>query len=184
MSALIETLANIFDSRFIQEDKTCIIEEKERMSRKLLWGKIQENDYLVCRLDPHDNSNTKDLFPYLRGNSSDHGFSGMKSICDYAIFVNKNLGNDLYTILIELKKGKDSPKAQLDMSEPFIEFIFSRARKLHLISETTKISYRKIGITDRNINDGTKRGTNIQYDSNRFAQLYLGQHIRMESLLH
>lgn len=184
MSTLIETLTRIFAPQFIQDDKTCISEENEGMSRKLLWGSIAENEYLVCRLDPHDNPNTKDLFPYLRGNSSDHGFPGMKSICDYAIFINKNHGNDLYAILIELKKGKDSPKTQLDMSEPFIEFILSRARKLHLISETTNILYRKIGISDRNINDGTKRGTNIQYDSNRFVQLYLGQHIRIENLLH
>lgn len=179
MSKLIETLNRLFDGRFIEVSPTTIDEPAEGMSRTLFKGKdILDEDVLVCRLDQGSGI---DMFPYLRGNSVPKGLKGMKRICDYVIFVDK--GNMLFVLLIELKKGNDSPKEQLNLTVPLIEFIFERAQMLNHLNDL-KYKIRKIGITDKDDKRPTSDRGDINYDENDFVKLFKNKKLYLQRMLH
>ena len=180
MSKTIETLNKLFDKRFIETSHDSISEPKEGMIRGILKGGISDEDILICRLDQEGNSKVSDLFPYLRGDSSDHGLRGMKRISDYAVFVDK--GEELFVLLFELKKSKDSLREQLDVTEPLIEFIFNRAILLGHI-DNIKYNVRKIGVTDVVDKRKTNDHLNVMYEE-RYVKLYKNKHIYLQHLLH
>ena len=180
MSKIIETLNTIFDERFIEASHDSISEPKENMKRDILKGNISDEDILICRLDQDDNLKIGDLFPYLRGDGKEHGLKGMKRISDYAIFIDK--GTELFVLLFELKKGKESPRKQLEVTEPWIDFIFRRAKKLGYIDNITYI-VRKIGITDIVDKRKTNDHLNVVYNEG-YVKLYGNRHIYLQHLLH
>lgn len=178
MSKVIEILNRIFDSRFIKGSTTIIDEPAEGMSRTLLMGNgISQEDILLCRLDQGDGI---DMFPFLRGNSTSKGLKGMKRICDYAIFVDKD--NVLYVLLIELKKGDESPLEQLNVTEPLIDFIFKRAKLLNHLDVNYEV--RKIGITDKADKRRTSDRGNINYNEDRYVKLYSNKKFYLQRMLH
>lgn len=180
MSKTIETLSKIFDKRFIEDSHDSISEPKENMKRGIIKGGISDDDILICRLDQDDNPKVDDIFPYLRGDGIEHGLKGMKRISDYAIFVDK--GEELFVLLFELKKGKESPRVQLEVTEPLIDFIFCRAKLLGHIEDRTYI-VRKIGITDVVDKRNTNGHLSVVYEAG-YVKLYGNRHIYLQHLLH
>lgn len=180
MSKTIEILNNIFDPRFIEDSHETISEQSEGMTRYINKGSLSDEDILICRLDQGDHLRV-DLFPYIMGNSSHKGLRGMKRICDYAIFVDKD--EKLFILLFELKKGKKTPKEQLDVTVPLIEFIFKRA---NILKHLDNISYevRKIGITDEVGKRTTADRGEVLYDDNKFTQIYKSKRIDLKRFLH
>ena len=180
MSKIIEIINKIFDERFIQTSHDSISEPKEKMKRRILKGGIIDEKILICHLDIERNAQVSDLFPYLRGDSLNHGFKGMKRVCDYAIFVEEE--ETLFVLLIELKKGKESSREQLEVSEPLIDFIFSRARILKHLN--TNYTVRKIGITDVVEKKETINRGEVIYDENNYTKLYNSNILYLRKLLH
>lgn len=182
MSKTIETLNKIFDNHFIVDSPTTIEEVEAGMSCTLIKGRnIADEDMLVCRLDQENNPQVSEMFPYLRGNSVDHGLKGMKRICDYAIFVDKP--NCLYVLLVEMKKGKESPNEQLDVTVPLIDFVFKRAQILNHL-KNVKYIIRKIGITDIAGKRTTQMSKDIKYNEDHFVKLYKCKNLYLQRMLH
>jgi|GEM_PF-5340758 hypothetical protein len=180
MSKTIDTLKRIFSDSFIEASHDNISEPKEDMVRKICKGGIADEDILICRLDQEGGSNYADPFPYIKGDSVNHGLRGMKRVSDYVMFVDKD--GVLFVLIFELKKGKESPKEQLDVTEPLIDFIFNRAKILKHFGEI-KYEVRKIGITEEVGKRSTSERGEIIYD-NRFVRLYRGKYIYLRKLLH
>ncbi len=180
MSKTIEILKRIFSDSFVEASHDSISEAKEVMARKINKGGILDEDILICRLDQEGGSNYTDPFPYLKGDSVNHGLRGMKRVSDYVMFVDKD--DVLFVLLIELKKGKASPREQLDVTEPLIDFIFNRAKILNHLGD---INYevRKIGITDEVGKRTTSDKGEIIYDD-KFVKLYKNRYIYLRKLLH
>lgn len=182
MSKTIDTLKRIFSDRFIELSHDSISEPREGMIRKIFKGGIADENILICRLDQEGSPNYVDPFPYLKGDSVLHGLGGMKRISDYVMFVDKD--GDLFVLLFELKKGKESPLEQLEVTEPLIDFIFDRAKILkHLNNLEYKV--RKIGITDEVDKRKTSERGEVIYDEKlKYAKLYKGNLIYLRKLLH
>ena len=180
MSKTIEALTKIFDDRFIEVSHDRISEPKEDMSREIIKGGIADEDILICHLDQEGNTKVSEPFPYLRGDSVHHGLRGMKRISDYVIFVEKE--GELFVLLFELKKGKDSPQEQLDVTAPLIDFIFNRAKILKHLDVEYKI--RKIGVTDEVGKRSTADRGEVNYDENSYTKLYKNNRIYIRKLLH
>ena len=180
MSKVIQLLKKLFDDRFIEADSTTISEPSEGMSRVLYRGNgIPDDDMLVCRLDQDRNPQVKDLFPYLRKSGVSGGLKGMRRICDYAVFV--DYSGVLYVLLVELKKGDDSPQEQLNLTEPLISFIFERAKILNHFVGSYEI--RKVGISDVSDKRRTSYRGDIVYE-NGYTKLYSGKKVYLLRLLH
>lgn len=175
MSKTIDVLKKIFSDTFIESSPDFLREPSENMTRKICKGSIVDDDILLCRLD----QDGIDPFPYFRGSPLDHGCRGMKRISDYVLFVDKD--DKLFVLLLELKKGKESPHEQLNVTEPLIKFVFDRARILkHL--DNIDFLVRKIGITDEVDKRNTSDRGEIVYDNN-FVRLYRNNRIFLQKLL-
>lgn len=92
-------------------------------------------DVLICRFDTN-----KDLFPYFQNKA------GYKKNCDYIVFAENAV--NLYVFLVELKKTTASPKAQLNISKSFAEFLISRIEAVSGAAGK-EIVYRMIGIKEK-----------------------------------
>lgn len=180
MSKTIEILNKIFDDRFIETSHDTISEPNENMTRNIFKPGIDDNDILICRLDQEGNDRVGEPFPYIKGDSVHPGLRGMKRISDYAMFVDKD--DTLFVLLFELKKGKDSPQEQLDVTEPLINFIFSRAKILKHLDVSFEV--RKIGITDEVGKRSTADRGEVVYDNNKYVKLYKDTRICLLKLLH
>jgi hypothetical protein len=98
------------------------------MKRKIICG--NELSYCVYKYDV-----TKDILPFFKST----GVTGLKKICDYVLFIED--GEHLFVFLIEMKKGTESAKRQLDAGQCFAEYILSTLNRLNL----------QIGISDENL---------------------------------
>lgn len=181
MSKTIETLKRIFSDRYIEASHTSLSEPKEGMVREIIQGGITDDDMLICRLDQEGSPNYIDSFPYIKGDSIHHGLRGMKRLSDYVIFVDKE--GELFVLLFELKKGKESPQEQLDVTEPLIDFIFNRAMILKHFNDI-KYEVRKIGITDEVDKRRTFERGEVIYNDNKYVKLYRDKRIYLRKLLH
>ena len=182
MSKTIETLNKIFNDCYIETSHDTISEPKEGMSREIFNHTINDEDILICRLDQEGNAKNAKVsepFPYIKGDSSNPGLRGMKRISDYAMFVDKD--DELFVLLFELKKGKDSPQEQLDVTEPLIDFIFKRAKILKHLDVEYKV--RKIGITDEVGKRSTADRGEVVYKNN-YVKLFRSKYIYLQHLLH
>lgn len=180
MSKTIEILNKIFDDRFIETSHDSISEPNEGMSRMIYKPGIADEDILICRLDQEGNNRVGELFPYIKGDSVRPGLHGMKRICDYAMFVDRD--DTLFVLLFELKKGKDSPQEQLDVTEPLIDFIFTRAKILKYLIISYEV--RKIGVSDEVGKRSTADRGEVVYDDNKYVKLYKDNRISLLKLLH
>ena len=136
------------------------------MQRKV--GSSRSVDYFICRFDPNNNSK---FFPYFKQ------IEGLHKICDYIIFAENS--DSIFVFLVELKKGAGSPQHQLDISEPFVDFIINRAAAIDITLDKT-IQKRKIGIKDRvSSKKSTQFYKDLKFDNNRYVlcqgerQLYI-----------
>jgi hypothetical protein len=180
MSKTIETLYRIFNDHYIETSHDTINEPKEGMSREIYNHGIADEDILICRLDQEGNPRVSEPFPYIKGDSAHSGLPGMKRISDYVMFVDKE--GKLFVLLFELKKGKDSPQEQLDVTAPLIDFIFNRAKILKHLDVEYEV--RKIGITDEVGKRSTADRGEVVYNDNNFVKLYKNKRIYLQRLLH
>lgn len=126
-------------------------------------------EHALFRFDP----NEIDFFPYF----SD--VSGLKKICDYFLFVEKD--DYLYVFVIELK-GRGSAQKQLLASEEFVKYILNSARRIgRYLNEN--IAIRRIRISDNKIR---KRKTNDRNDFDYIDNYcdYPYQTFYLEPLMH
>lgn len=181
MSKVIDILTRMFDDRFIEKSHYIIEEPAENMSRLIHKGSdLPDENILVCRLDQNQNPQVTDLFPYLRGDSGHIGLKGMKRICDFAIFVDKD--DKVFVLLIEMKKGDESPQEQLNVTEPLMVFLFERAKILkHLVVD---YEIRKIGITDKAEKRTTSDRGDVEYNDNQYVKLYQNKRFYLQRMLH
>lgn len=131
--------------------------------------------YLLYRFDiePGD---SQFPFPYFNLKDATGIKLGVSKVCDYVLFVERNDQN--YIILLELKKGKDDPKPQLQQMRYFVEFIQQRAKFAGIEIDA---QIRMIGISDEIMKEYTKMGARVVYEDN-FAQLYNGQFLLLSEL--
>ena len=177
MSREIDIIKRIFEDSFMNVSLDFIEEPKIKMKRILRRDRIDDEDIVIYRLDKAG----VDLFPYLKDSESE-GFKGMKRKCDFVIFV--SYSNTLYVLLIELKKGKDSPVQQLDVSEPLIDFVFQRASKLGCWDKKNQIQIRKIGVSDIVQKRETGNRGGILYDENHYVKVGKSNTLFINSFLH
>lgn len=177
MSAEIEAIRQLFNNSFINDSSVFIEETQEGMKRIIHKGHIDDEDLAIYRLD--QNGKGIDLFPYLK-KSRDSKLIGMNRVCDFVIFVSDS--SNLYVLLIEMKKGKESPQEQLNVTVPLINFVFERARILGYWQKDYII--RKIGISDCAGKRDTMNRGEIIYNENNYVKLYEGKRIYLERFLH
>ncbi|MEM0543412.1 hypothetical protein WFZ85_12355 [Flavobacterium sp. j3] len=96
-------------------------------------------NYTLYKFDAQDS-----IFPYFKAT----GIDNLKKMCDYVMFVED--GNHLFIFLIELKKGLDSAKKQLEAGECFTNYIIATIKRLNNEFEFTdaNLHYRKIRISE------------------------------------
>ena len=88
--------------------------------------------------------------------------SGLKKMCDYIFFIEEK--RHLYVYLIELKKGTESAKKQLDAAECFVEYIIATANRLENDFDINENNFhiRKINIREsRSKKRKLKKGINV-----------------------
>ncbi|MBQ0019134.1 MAG: hypothetical protein KBT39_01255 [Bacteroidales bacterium] len=121
-----------------------------------------------------------DLYPFPYFNLKDaNGIGlGVAKVCDYVMFVERD--EESFILLIELKKGMESPIHQLEQMQFFVKFIQVRAEYAGINIDA---QIRKIGITEQVSKDLTKMGNNVCYDENGFVQLYGGVYFWLRDLV-
>lgn len=87
---------------------------------------------------------SKDIFLFFK----DQGVDGLKKMCDYVFFIEES--EHLFVYLVELKKGTESAKKQLDAGECFVQYILSTIDRLKLGLDLTEdnLHFRKIRISE------------------------------------
>jgi hypothetical protein len=134
----LDFIEQLLDNRYIDtsqllQEKRVSNGEKFHMERRIVSH--QGITFLLFRYD----TNKVKLFPYF----SD--ISGLKQMCDYILFVEKE--QNLYICLIELKLGTESANKQLQASESFASFMMDSAKRVGL-PITNNMRVRKIRISE------------------------------------
>lgn len=131
--------------------------------------------YLLYRFDfkPGDPNYP---FPYFNREDANGKKIGVAKVCDYALFVERD--KQSYIILLELKRGKEDPKPQLQQMRYFVEFIQQRAKFAGIEIDA---QVRMVGISDVVMKEYTRMGSKIKYEDD-FAQLYTGEFLLLSEL--
>jgi|GEM_PF-1397459 len=127
------------------KDNLSILSEKDKdkhgkvfeMKRRIVCG--QEVSYSLYKYDVN-----KEILPFFKST----GVSNLKKICDYILFIEDGIHLTIY--LIEMKKGNESAKRQLDAGECFAQYIISTVNRLNLEFDITdnNLHFRKIRISE------------------------------------
>jgi hypothetical protein len=85
-----------------------------------------------------------EILPFFKSK----GVTKLKKICDYILFIEEKA--HLFIYLIEMKKGRESAKNQLEASQCFAEYIISTINRLNLNLEisSANLHFRKIRISE------------------------------------
>lgn len=179
-SSFLERVKLILNDAYKASDQTKIEEtnndiEGKAFSMSRSFKTNKNSHYLLYRFDfaPGDKQYP---FPYFNLTDTNGLGLGVAKVCDYALFVENE--DQTYIILLELKKGKDDPRPQLQQMRFFIEFIQQRA-KFSGIDIDAEI--RMVGISNEIPKDYTKMGPRVYYENN-FAQLYDGLYLVLSEL--
>jgi hypothetical protein len=127
------------------KDNLTILSEKDKdkngnifeMRRTIISR--QEINYSLYKYDVK-----KEILPFFKST----GISNLKKICDYILFIEE--GTHLTVYLVEMKKGTESAKKQLDAGQCFAKYIIATINRLNLefnISENN-LHFRKIRISE------------------------------------
>lgn len=172
----IPKIQSILKSKFITVSPS-IIQEKDLdeqgnpfvMKRDLVGDSMM--DYIAVRIDP----NKVNIFPYFEQ------VHGLNKICDFIIFAETN--TQLMVLLIEMKRHSGSPEAQINTTEPFINFIFARAKRIGINIEK-EIIIRKLGLKDSKSTQKqlTKYYKNFHFNSDYYSLEQGGTTIRLRML--
>ena len=128
------------DSAYLSEKAKDTHGSTFEMNRKIVYEKD-----LKTTLYKFDDA---DIFPFF----TNEKVSGLKKMCDYIFFIEER--KHLYAYLIELKKGTESAKKQLDAAECFVEYIIATANRLENDFDINENNFhiRKINIRESRSN--------------------------------
>lgn len=139
----LRAINEILHEKYLDENDFLIETDKDQkgirfeMKRKIV-AKAGLN-YTLYKFDAQDT-----IFPYFKAS----GVDNLKKMCDYVMFVED--GSHLFVFLIELKKGSESAKKQLEAGECFTNYIISTVKRLNIEFEVTdaNLHFRKIRISE------------------------------------
>lgn len=139
----LEIIESILHEDFKETNNFLVEKDKDKsgklfeMKRKIISK--QDLNYTLYKYDSQ-----KDILPFFKST----GVTNLKKICDYIIFIED--GIHLFAYLIELKKGTQSAKKQLDASECFVDYLISTINRLELNFNVTPENFhiRKIRISE------------------------------------
>lgn len=95
------------------------------------------------------------IFPFFNSRNSK-----VCKVCDYIIFAEYN--NELYALIVELKKGATSTLPQIKAGECFVDYVISTVNRINNTNHT--ITKRRISIQEVKRKRKTKL-KDIEYDS-------------------
>ncbi len=97
------------------------------------------------------------IYPFFNSRNSD-----VCKVCDYIIFAESN--NTLYSLIIELKKGKSDTSPQLKAGECFVDFVIATVNRI--FSTNYIVHKRFVSIREFRRKKKTKQ-RDIEYDENK-----------------
>jgi hypothetical protein len=149
----IQLIDYVLNPNFIVHDNF-LEEEQTSMKIELIKDNCQ---IIIFQLDKKLGREYKGgVFPFFNSQNRD-----ITKVCDYIIFAEYK--NNLYSLIIELKKGKSSTLPQINAGECFVDFVIST---LNRVNNTNYIIHkRKISIREFNRKRNTKV-KDIEYDEN------------------
>ena len=164
MSDILSIIQEAICSDYEVKDRNVLKEESQKMfidlkskGKYLLYDFEQKND---------------NLFPFF---SHAKDFSGLRGIADYVIIAEKK--KTLFVIIVELKKGRKSPKKQIAVTEIFMDFVLKRIFKAKQ-NYKTEPEFRGIGISTI----AQKNTSNKIYDKNGFT-FFTGKTLKLDIYL-
>jgi hypothetical protein len=150
----------ILHEKYLDGNKFLIESDKDRNGvrfemRRTIVAKAGLN-YTLYKFDAQDS-----IFPYFKA----AGVDNLKKMCDYVIFIED--GNHLFVFLIELKKGSDSAKKQLEAGECFTNYIIATVKRLNTEFRVTdaNLHFRKIRISESQSKKSTLSRDLLIHDS-------------------
>lgn len=134
-------------------DKSQILKEQDKDKKGKVFEmkrKIISPHYIEYTLYKYDQK--KDIFPFFTDRDAERndgtGVKHLKKMCDYILFVEE--GSHLFVFLIELKKGRQSGKRQLDAGECFANYLLKTINRLNFDINLTDscLHFKQIQITE------------------------------------
>lgn len=154
MSKLVQ-ISNVLDD-FFKEDKITKLQElQENMEIDFISDNMRYLSFSFDKKLPAKEF-PKGLFPFFN-----RGEARVTSFCDYIIFTEQN--NNLFILLIELKKGENNVTKQLNAGKCFAEYIISTLNRVYDLNVIPQI--RQISIRYRHIKPKQKQ-KDIVYQNN------------------
>lgn len=146
MSKLVH-ISNILDD-FFKEDKITKLQElQENMEIEFVSDNKRYLSFSFDKQLPNKDF-PRGLFPFFN-----RGEAKVTSFCDYIIFSEDN--NNLFILLIELKKGDNNVTKQLHAGKCFAEYVVSTVNRVYNLNITPEI--RQISIRQRRIRPKQKQ---------------------------
>lgn len=113
----------ILNAKFLAPDQSLLEERKGDLQpqRVQIRQSLNNIEYTLYKFDENP-------YPFFSSGSSNSTPKFLQSFCDYIMVVNKD---DTCTImLIELKRGKDSPDHQLRAADTWLNFVLDTAERI------------------------------------------------------
>lgn len=162
---------NVLDSYFKTETLTRLEEVQAGMRVEL----VNDGQRFICFTFDKNllrRDYPKGVFPFFN-----RGEAGVTKICDYIIFTEQ--AGILYVLLIELKKGSENVKEQLNAGKCFTDFVISTINRVYQQKISPEI--RLISIRERKIRPKQKQKV-IEYDKSNF-HTFCSSKFRIKSYL-
>jgi hypothetical protein len=121
----LDSIQHILNSQFLSKEKTKFVEEQDSFTMEIPI-KSDGCQFLSYKYDKELKGFKGGLFPFFAQNK------GVQKISDYVIFAEK--GNQLYVLLVELKRGNASARPQLEAAKCFVSYIISSVKRVKNIS--------------------------------------------------
>lgn len=163
--AIINELATVIKAKYLASDRTCVREENidGRGNRFIMERKIESKPGVPFELYRFD-SDPEKLFPYFEGGHN------LRRMCDYVLIAEWN--EKYWCLLIELKKGKEDAREQLEAGEAFMRFILSTAERVGKQIPTNEIIFRKIRVAENTKCKRNLRASTPDYDQENYLNLF------------
>ena len=151
----IKIINSILHEKFCDKSEILIEKDKDKygkifeMKRNIVSRKGIE--YTLYKYDQKI-----DIFPFFTDTDSNKesgvGISHLKKMCDYVLFAEER--THLHVYLIELKKGNQTGKRQLDSGECFVKYLISTIERLGVDIEISNenLHFKQIQITESRSN--------------------------------
>ena len=157
MKTLKCNLIYLLDQQFLC--KKDVFEEKNNQVKMTVPIVVDNVQYVLCSFDIQWEKGSAGLFPFFTKKEKNH------KICDYIMFC--ILNNQMYVLLVELKKGSEKVTDQLAAGECFAKFIVDTLNRVKGKNYSPVI--RKIAIRDKHLRlKPTTQMKNVEYDESGF----------------